>query len=981
MKKTLRVMSVILSFAMLLGLLPMMGLSVSANNGDLYAGNGTFDDADAVAAVFGTAMSFSSEDANGETGSGSAYAELTGAFIGAVNKPVESGVLYDLQFKVKGTSNVTIFLANADNSVRMVHTNVMASGGAAGRYSTAIGDTGWNQVSFTFSIASTVARLELTAMESGKTVYIDDLSIVPHKHNYSGRNCASSYYKITTNGDTPWGTGVVQTCGAAKPLPENGDLYYGDGSFDSDTVSTVFGTSHFSYDNTVGYNGTGSAKRVLAETNFTTFSNTIESGKLYDLNFKVKGSGTGAIMYLRGNNANTIRILHMSILGANGAASTYSTAIGDTGWNQVSLTFSMPATSFDIQFTGLTSGGTIWIDDLTLAEHKHVANENYVCGVTAIRNDGDSTGAPADSAVCGADMTAFAGAQGVLSEDVCLDLYVGTSLTDALTVELNADDFANNIAQRDNLTLNVVDGKVGIKFPAKNMTDEFTATLKNGNTVLDTVTYSVKEYAETVIATGNAAAVKAAKALLNYGAAAQVEFGYNVSALANADLDAADQTVSADDILGVVEEGIDLTNIAANPDFEAAGGYNSYATAKEIVASGSSTHGNVLHVQKGGANTWLTLTEAMEMNVPYYISFQMKSTTEAGGSVEGSFAFDFIGASPNNNSSSGRVTIGATKGAVADADGYYTYTAKFTPAVEGLDNLQLQSSASNTSHVYIDNVVVRRQSAEEQANVFTSIKNNWSTAVADVTSAVDATYGDVVKITGTSGNANGNNIHVNANLVADTTYTFSADVRITDVADAAAKTPSFRFYVNGNDSDGHRSSTLTGAQDWAKFTFDFTAVSGKELLLQLFKLGTGDIIELANIVIMEKTEEVDPIDSYLATKTAAADYDAFVGYTLILRDTTAVRLYFNEEVTACSATGYTTGAAGDYYYVQLPAVKASALDDAATLTVTTASGTITLENFSALTPAALVVKANSDADLAKLCTALVLYAEAVNALA
>ena len=81
------------------------------------------------------------------------------------------------------------------------------------------------------------------------------------------------------------------------------------------------------------------------------------------------------------------------------------------------------------------------------------------------------------------------------------------------------------------------------------MTDEMKVQMYAGDVAIgEEVTYSVKNYAETIIedeATYGAAAVALAKAMLNYGGYAQVYFGYDLSNLANESLTAAEKDLSS----------------------------------------------------------------------------------------------------------------------------------------------------------------------------------------------------------------------------------------------------------------------------------------------------------------------------------------------------------------------------------------------------------------------------------------------------
>ena len=78
---------------------------------------------------------------------------------------------------------------------------------------------------------------------------------------------------------------------------------------------------------------------------------------------------------------------------------------------------------------------------------------------------------------------------------------------------------------------------------------------KNG-TASASSEYTVKEYAEAVIAGNNTEAEKnVAKAMLNYGAAAQVYFGYNTEKLASANYTEALAQVTSNDISAVTITG------------------------------------------------------------------------------------------------------------------------------------------------------------------------------------------------------------------------------------------------------------------------------------------------------------------------------------------------------------------------------------------------------------------------------------------
>ena len=77
---------------------------------------------------------------------------------------------------------------------------------------------------------------------------------------------------------------------------------------------------------------------------------------------------------------------------------------------------------------------------------------------------------------------------------------------------------------------------VTVKVAAAQMTDDISIQVVVGDLVSDTMTYSIRQYAEKIL-TGeyNAKTKNLVKAMLNYGAMAQTYFGYNTGDLANKD--------------------------------------------------------------------------------------------------------------------------------------------------------------------------------------------------------------------------------------------------------------------------------------------------------------------------------------------------------------------------------------------------------------------------------------------------------------
>ena len=134
------------------------------------------------------------------------------------------------------------------------------------------------------------------------------------------------------------------------------------------------------------------------------------------------------------------------------------------------------------------------------------------------------------------------------------DNYFDGNLTITLSyVSLQGETFENEVVVIENAV--VVNSEysvsanayrvLSIGLPAAYMATSVTATLSYNGEKMDTVTYSIRSYASTIIANANGLytdeQISAAKAMLNYGAWAQNYFGYNTGDLANNVLDAGDQ--------------------------------------------------------------------------------------------------------------------------------------------------------------------------------------------------------------------------------------------------------------------------------------------------------------------------------------------------------------------------------------------------------------------------------------------------------
>lgn len=179
-----------------------------------------------------------------------------------------------------------------------------------------------------------------------------------------------------------------------------------------------------------------------------------------------------------------------------------------------------------------------------------LSNDFSSTGTWGMRLKNESTDA-ACSSICFDDFAVygvpepgtFEGGSVSLTGEVVVNFYMdlpeATLAADSVSVKFVQND--KEIAT-DNLdTEDKKDDyyKFSCPIEAKKMADDITATLCiNDNETKVTCTYSIQEYAETIINDTSGAytenAIALAKALLNYGAYAQTYFDYNVEKLANA---------------------------------------------------------------------------------------------------------------------------------------------------------------------------------------------------------------------------------------------------------------------------------------------------------------------------------------------------------------------------------------------------------------------------------------------------------------
>lgn len=146
------------------------------------------------------------------------------------------------------------------------------------------------------------------------------------------------------------------------------------------------------------------------------------------------------------------------------------------------------------------------------------------------------------------------------------------------------------------------------------------------------------------------------------------------------------------------------------------------------------------------------------------------------------------------------------------------------------------------------------------------------------------------------------------------------------------------------------------------------------------KMDKGDSVSIAGFKL-ERADNTASIKDY--EPTIENKVNSFQGYTMVLEDTTSVRLYFNEQPTSATIDDVRADikTKGSKYYIEIPNVKAGELDNSHTIKVTSGEQTMKITNFSVLSAATAAIQNDGTKDeLKNLCTALVLYAEAAKAL-
>ncbi len=143
----------------------------------------------------------------------------------------------------------------------------------------------------------------------------------------------------------------------------------------------------------------------------------------------------------------------------------------------------------------------------------------------------------ADAALTGSTPMALNGLSMALGDNLDMNFYVAVDETNVANtrVQLDGETILLTPEALDDATGNY---KFSVELAAAQMTDTVTFTLMVDETVIETGTYSVRQYADAILAGTYDETVKAmVRSMLHYGAAAQTYFDYLPEQLANEGLD------------------------------------------------------------------------------------------------------------------------------------------------------------------------------------------------------------------------------------------------------------------------------------------------------------------------------------------------------------------------------------------------------------------------------------------------------------
>ncbi len=353
-----------------------------------------------------------------------------------------------------------------------------------------------------------------------------------------------------------WGFGVVSYCGVVTL--DNLRLEWTTGGTTEEETKTIsiYNNGTFGISGWAGGSSTYNKadESADAETNsipwkitsswgnaryeFTSANDFSEAGQRNGvLKFNIKSTGWTAIrLFNQGYNAET---------GAKDGLVWATTAAGisSTGdqWKEVSIALS----DFGQTSTSTTWGNTVTASDLDLSAVKGIGfnfdGTIYVDNIRLEWTQSTESTAPVKNVKLNGGVLSLDGKIGVkmylnIPEDVSREAVVNITAPDATVSSVTVGD--------GTVTEN------GIMFycpvAAKEMTVDIKIQVIDGADASDELKYSVKDYADGLLAGDYSEESKTLiKAMLNYGAMAQKLFDYKTDSLANAGLAASDQDLSA----------------------------------------------------------------------------------------------------------------------------------------------------------------------------------------------------------------------------------------------------------------------------------------------------------------------------------------------------------------------------------------------------------------------------------------------------
>ncbi|MBQ3132913.1 MAG: carbohydrate binding domain-containing protein [Clostridia bacterium] len=458
---------------------------------------------------------------------------------------------------------------------------------------TAASATSWKQkvVNFKTGADTTGVYLCLVSDTIG-TCYVDNWEVRLHEHaatdpKNGDYTCAEGYYDLSVlasrASNLPASSSQITACdemakaelitnGQFSVIP-HGNTVNGAGSTYGDAVPSIFahwqansGTIAYSTEDRRGYTASGSI--VLTKTGGTSadfmtryspnYYAVTEANRTYQLSFWYKTDAVASVVP---------RLVAYTADSSSAKGVELTSAAGQTdGWQHYVATVRLEDAAYvgntRVQFylrsAETDEVQTLYVDDISLtpiADHEHSSDDaDYACDYTIdylLTAEGWQK-----TAVCGYDMTppTLVGASMTLGTVFEVNFGVKVYNYDPASVTVVLDDLPEYAVQKDSvLTLgDAPDPNTGcymltVKVAAAHLYKPIRLTLYVDGRELTSgscpsITYSVPEYAQTLIEGHYTDAQKAAaKAMLNYGANAQRYFSVATETLANAALADADR--------------------------------------------------------------------------------------------------------------------------------------------------------------------------------------------------------------------------------------------------------------------------------------------------------------------------------------------------------------------------------------------------------------------------------------------------------